>query len=200
MRPREYLLRGDILKCGCCGYALVYDDSMRNIVYRCNHTLANTNAECHKMKLDAAELDDVVLVIIRKQAEVVLNTSDLTKLGKVSTDGKQIADYENEIRKCVEQRQQAYEQFVLQEIDRETHKSLSKECSERISRLNSNINILRQAARDRQSSLKTAAIAKHILNESTSPREIVETLIDKVLVSPSKNIEIQWKIADFTII
>ena len=197
-RPRDYLLRGDIVKCGCCGYALVYDDSSKSVSFRCQHTLADSGAECHKMKVSATELDEVVLSIIRKQAEIILNTGDLSELRKVSTDGKRIADLEKEISVCVSQRQQAYERFVIREIDIETHKSLRFDCTARIDKLNNQIAVLRQAERDKLTGQKTAAIAKTALSGAATPREIVETLIDKVLVSPNKRIEIRWKIADFT--
>jgi hypothetical protein len=97
----------------------------------------------------------------------------------------------------VERRQQAYERFVLREIDREAHQAFRNDCTERIERLYNQIAILKQAERDRQSGMKSADIANRALNEAATPREIVETLIDKVLVSPGKKIEVRWKIADF---
>jgi len=196
-RPRDYLLRGGIVKCGCCGYALAYDDSAAINMYRCYHTLADTSALCHKLKVNAEELDDVVLTIIRKQAEIILNCGNLSELRVVGTDGMRVADYENEIRECIEQRQQAYERFVLREIDREAHQALRNACTERLERLNNQIAVLKQAERDRQLSLKSADAAKHVLSETATPREIVETLIDKVFVSPGKKVKIRWKTAEF---
>ncbi len=197
MKPRDYLLRGNLLKCGCCGYALSYDDSTRNTVYRCSHTLAVHDAECHRMKVSAAELDDVVLTIIRKQAEVVLNTGDLSALRKISVGGRRIADYEKDVRECVEHRQQVYERFVMREIDKETYQSLQQGITERIERLNTQIAVFKQAEHDHKTGKKAAAIAKHTLSEAATPREIVETLVDKILVFPGKRIEVLWKIADF---
>jgi hypothetical protein len=196
-RSRDYLLRGDIVKCGCCGYALSYDDSTRNAVYRCFRTLADHDSECRKLKIDAAELDDVTLAIIRKQAEVVLNIADLAKIRKIGIEEKRESDYGKEIRDCIEQRQQAYEQFVLDEIDRETYQSLRSDCAERLGRLNTQLTVFRQAERDKQEGKKAAVIAKHTLSDAATPREIVETLIDKIFVFPDKRIEIRWKIADF---
>jgi DNA invertase Pin-like site-specific DNA recombinase len=195
--PRDNLLRGSIVKCGCCGYALAYDGSTRTAVYRCHHTLADLSAECRKLKVVAAELDEIVLAIIRKQAEVVLNTADLSELRKMGADGKHIADYEKEIKTCIEQRQQVYERFVLREIDSDAYQSLRSGYTERFEMLNNQVAVLKQAERDAQTGQKTAAIAKHALNESATPREIVETLIDKVLVFPGRRIEIRWKIAGF---
>jgi DNA invertase Pin-like site-specific DNA recombinase len=196
-QKKDYLLRGNLLKCGCCGYAMAYDDSNRNDVYRCHHTLAVADAQCHKMKIGAAELDGVVLTIIRKQAEIVLNTDNLSGLRKISADGKRIADFEKEVGECIAQRQQVYERFILHEIDRETYQSLQKDISEQIERLNVQIAIFKQAERDQQAGKKAAAIARHTLSDLATPREIVETLVDKILVFPGKRIEVLWKIADF---
>lgn len=198
MRPRDYLLRGDIVKCGCCGYALMYDDSTANTVYRCHHTLAEPNAGCHKLKVSAAELDETTLTIIRKQAEVVLNAGNLSELRLVSADGKRIADYEKEILLCIEQRQQSYERFVLREIDKETYQTLKNDCSLRLDKLNNQIAVLKKAERDRQANEKSATIAKTVLSGATVPREIVETLIDKIFVFPGNRLEVHWKVADFT--
>ena len=198
MRPRDYLLNGNIVKCGCCGYALSYDSSTRTGLFRCQHTLADSSAECHKMKVVATELDEVVLTVIRKQAEVVLNAQELSELQTVSTGGRQIADFEKETALCIEQRQRAYEQFILREIGRDAYQMLRTECSERLEHLNGQIAMLKQAERDRKAGILSANIAKSVLSEAVTPREIVETLVDKVLVYPGKRIDIKWKIADFT--
>jgi len=197
-KPRGYLLRGSIVKCGCCGYTMPYDGSTAMGIYRCNHTLADRDAKCHRMKVEAAQLDRAVLTMIRKQAEVVLNNGELSGLRKVASDETRVAQYENEIRLCVEQRQQAYERFVLREIDKETYQALKDDCTAKIERVYEYLSIMRQAERDRHAGVKSAEIAKRALSESVTPREIVETLIDKIFVFPGKRIEVQWKIADFT--
>jgi DNA invertase Pin-like site-specific DNA recombinase len=196
MSNHDYLLRGGIIKCGCCGYAMSYDDIF-DPVYRCHHTMGMPEAECHKHKANARKLDDAILTVIRKQAEIILNSGDFTELRKVSDSGKRIADFEKQAGKCIDERQRAYEQFVTHAIDRETYLALKEGCTELIERLNNQISVARQAERDRQSGVKAAALAKEILDEKLTPRELVETLIDKILVFPGDRLEIQWKIADF---
>jgi hypothetical protein len=196
-RQHDNLLSGNIVKCGCCGYALSYDEGSNSAVYRCHHTLADTSAECNRLKVGVAELDEVVLTIIRKQAEVVLNSDDLSALRIIGTDGRQAADYDKEINLCLEQRQQAYERFILNEIDRDTYQSLRAECAGQLEKLNGQKALFKQIERDRQSSIQTADIAKHALSGSVTPREIVKTLFERVFVFPDKRIEVLWKFADF---
>ena len=195
---RDYLLKGKA-RCGCCGFALWYD-AQTDPIYRCHKTAADPGAGCHKMKVNARELDEAVLAIVMKQAEVVLNSTGLAELKIKGADAQIAADFEKQIRECVEQRQQYYEQFVLREIDRDTHQSLKAGCAARIDRLKNQLAVARQTERDKQTAQKTAAIAKHVMSEAATPKEIVDTLIEKVLVFPGNKIEIQWKIADFAAI
>ena len=74
-QPRKYLLRSRV-RCGCCDIAMSYD-SIANPVFRCYHTAADPSAPCHKLKVIVSELDAAVLDIIRKQAEVILNSMDI---------------------------------------------------------------------------------------------------------------------------
>ena len=149
------------------------------------------------MKVNAQELDEAVLAVIQKQAEVVLMSADLSGLKQKGQDAHYIADCEKQIRECVEQRQRYYEQFVLREIDRETHKKLKAECAAQIDRFNNHLAILRQSERDKQAAQKATAVAKRVLDKAATPKEIVDTVVGKVLVFPGNNIEIQWKISDF---
>ncbi|MDR1060859.1 MAG: recombinase family protein [Clostridiales bacterium] len=196
MAQRDYLLRGNILKCGCCGFAMTYDDLL-DPVYRCQHTAGDRNAECRGLKVPVRGLDETVLAIIRKQAEVVLNSDSLSELRKAGAGGKMAADFEKEIGECVAERQLAYEQFVTREIGRDAYFALKAGCSERIERLSSRMAVLKQAERDMQSGEKTAKLAKQVVGGALAPRELVETLVEKILVFPGNRVEIQWKIADF---
>ena len=199
MGVRYYLLRGDIVKCSGCGYALMYDDSSDEVVYRCNHMLSVYDAGCHKMKVNAAELDDAILAIIKKQAEVVLKTTDLSGIRKVSAGARRVDECEKQIYRLVEQIQTCYERFIGQEIDREAYLSLKADCTAQIDRLNNQLAILRQAERDKDAGKKAAAMAKEVLSESASPKDIVNTLVDKIFVSPDDSLEIRWKFASFVV-
>jgi hypothetical protein len=196
LKPRDYLLRGKV-RCGCCGFALCYD-ALNAPVFRCYHTTANPNADCHKMKVSVRELDDVVLEIIKKQAEIVLNSGNLSKLRHKDTDTQRIADCDKQIRACVEERQRHYEQFITREIDHEMYQSLKTDCAAQMDKLNDQLAVLKQAERDKQVNKKSVALAKEVLKASATPREIVDALIETIRVFPGNRIEIRWKISDFT--
>ena len=46
--------------------------------------------------------------------------------------------------------------------------------------------------------MKTADHARAVLGESTTPRELVDALVEKVHVFPDNNIEIAWKVVGFS--
>jgi DNA invertase Pin-like site-specific DNA recombinase len=192
----DYLLRGNIVKCGCCGHALSYD-KLSDPVYRCYHTAADPNAECRKLKIIAAELDDVVLAIIRKKAEVVLSCSDLSKLQGKSVDEYKITDCEKSIFQNTEERQGQYERFILGEITRDEYVKLKNESNVQLERLTQQLAAMKSEMEYVRIGAYSIAAAKKAVDESATPRELVEALIDSVRVYPGKRIDINWKIADF---
>ena len=194
---RNYLLK-KIGKCGCCGRAIGYDDGVGYPLYRCKHTASDPTAACHKMKFTASEIDNVVLSVIRKSAEVILNAAGLDELSPKADMGKELADYEKRIEEYNEQRQRHYENFIQREIDRAEYLKLKNECSEEIARLSERVAAMKAEARAKKAGKTTLALAKRFLDEAIPHKEIVDALIDKVLVFPDKRIEILWKVSDFT--
>jgi len=196
MRRREYLLSGKTA-CGCCGHALSYNDSGANHTYRCMHTHADPAAKCHKMKINANELEIAVMAIIRKQAETVLACDDLSDFRKMSVGERQVYDFEKQINQLAEQRQKCYERFMSLEIDRDTFRSLKEDYTARIAVLTSQLAVIRQTERDKDANMKVAALAKDALSDKATPKDIVNALIDRVLVFPGNRLEIHWKFANF---
>jgi len=197
MHRRDYLLHGKI-SCGCCGYAMVYGETTVPPSYRCMRTHADPEAQCHKMKVIAPEIEEAVMTIIKKQAEVVLESGDLSGLHKKNKIERRTAEYENQIRHWIEQRQRYYEQFVLNEIDRDVYTKLKDECTAQLDRLNNQFAIIKQVERDKQVDKKVAALAKEVLSEMATPSDIVNALVDKVFVFPGNHIVIHWKFANFS--
>ena len=147
--------------------------------------------------MSAFELEDAVLTTIKKQAEVVLASGNLSGFRKKGDFERRAAECEKQIRQCIEQRQRCYEQFVITEIDREVYKTLKDDCTAQLDRLNHQLAALKQSERDNQATQKSVSFAKEVLNETTTPQDIVNVLVDKVFVSPGNQIEIRWKFADF---
>ena len=200
-KVRDYLLRSKA-RCGCCGMALAYDP-VTDPVLRCNYNAADSSAPCHKMKVVVRELDEAVMAVIKKQAEVILERRDLEpgtglpRLNGMGGNVTQVAMIERKIKNHIEQRQQHYEQFVTWEIDRQTHKTLKAGCTAQIEKLSSQLALHRQAEHDGRVYQKATAQAKAVVNETATAREIVDVLVDEVIVFPDFRLEIKWKMAGF---
>jgi hypothetical protein len=157
------------------------------------------NAGCHKMKVNVRELDNAVLTIIRKQAEIVLGSADLSGFRKKKTNALHTNDCMAQIRQLTRQRQQCYERFICREIDRDTFQSMKAGYAAQIDRLNNQLALLKQAERDKEADAKAASLAKEALSETAAAKDIVNALIDKIFVSPGNHIEIQWKFVNFAV-
>ena len=198
MQPRNYLLRGKIV-CGTCGYAMSLINPNTQRVFRCMKTYADKAAACHKMKVASIEVEDAVITVIKKQAEVVLACDDLTNIRKASADERQAAAYEKQISQLSEQRQQYYERFLSNEVDCDAFHVQKAQFTAQINRLTNQLAVLKQAERDRGASKKVATLAGEALDITATPKDIVNALVDKVLVFPNSHIEIQWKFANFAV-
>jgi DNA invertase Pin-like site-specific DNA recombinase len=193
-----HLLRGNILKCGGCGHALAYD-KISNPVYRCYHTAADTGADCHKLKIRAEVIDEIVLAAIRRKAQIVLDCADLSKLRRKNTDEQKIAVCESAVQQNAEDRQTLYERVVLGEIPREEYLRLKEESSRQLDRLTLQLAAMKSELDEGKISPSAVTVAKAAVGETANARELVETLIESVEVYPDKRIEISWKISDFGI-
>jgi len=197
-KSRGNLLAGKVY-CGHCRTVMKYDKKYREIhYYICRRTEPDPNAVCHRMKVFAHELDEAILDVIKKTAEVIINTNDTYALQALCTDSNNTTDkLNNQVKQCVEQRQKAYEQFMLKEIDSDAFQVLKDECTEQIRLLENQKAVVTQSVKDAQEKKKVIAIANEVVDEAIAKREIVKKLIDKILVYPGKQIEIVWKFADF---
>ena len=205
MQPHNYLLRGKIV-CGTCGRAMIYGNTTIQPMYRCMNTHADPTAACHKLKIFTSEVDGAVMAAIRKQAEVVLNSADLSGFRKVIHNDERLngfdvqpnyADIEKQINLLSGQRQQCYERFISLEIDRDTFQSLKADYTKQIDKLTQQLAVSQQSARKLEADKKTAALATNALSETATDKDIVDALVEKVFVFPGNHIEIHWKFDNF---
>lgn len=193
MQPQEYLLRGGILKCGCCGYALAYDSS-NEPVFRCQHTQADTAAACHKMKVNVHEVDNAILQMIELQIQVMLGF-DATNVRKIKHYEGQIISYKELLSKRIREQQHYYEEYIEQKISREEYLDYRKSNEMYLEKLNQQLSFLKSKKGTELNRKMVVATAKTLVNKSASPRELVETLIKRVSISPGNQLEVEWLIA-----
>jgi hypothetical protein len=100
---RNFLLKSKA-RCGACGHSLDYNDGVGYPTFRCRYTIVDSRAECHKAKFVVKEIDEAVLSVIRKQAEVVLKTTKFNELSAKGNYELELSDSENRINECNENR------------------------------------------------------------------------------------------------
>ena len=196
MSRREYLLSGKTA-CGCCGFALSYNDYNINKTYRCMKTHADPSAECHKMKVSADGLESAVMTINQEASRGRFRFRGFIGVQETGAGARSIEDCERQINQLAEQRQQCYERFLCGEIERDAFQSMKADYSAQIDRLNNQLALLKQVERDKEADKKAVSAAKSALSEKATPRDVVNTLVDKVLVFPGNHVEIHWKFANF---
>ena len=76
-KKRDYPLKGKAF-CGCCGHALSRT-MQKTSYYHCRHSEADVESRCHKMRLNAAELEQAVFLTLKKQMEAVEKALTLSK-------------------------------------------------------------------------------------------------------------------------
>ena len=196
-KKRDYPLKGKAF-CGCCSHALSRT-MQKTSYYHCRHSEADVESRCHKMRLNAAELEQAVFLTLKKQMEAA---APLAPDGSLRVDASvpERTEYEQQIEALQDGKRALYERYLMGEIDLNTYKAEKTACDELLLKTkNAYAAVLAQAKKKqdeqaRQDSRKEAS--KAIFDADTLTTELAELLIDRVLVYPDKRIEIAYKIQD----
>ena len=194
---RDYPLKGKAF-CGCCGHALSRT-MQKTSYYYCRHSEADKESRCHKMRLNAAELEQTVFLTLKKQMEAAAPLAPDDTL-RVGASVPERTEYEQQIETLQDGKRTLYERYLMGDIDLNTYKAEKAACDELLLKTkNAYAAVLAQAKQKqdeqtRQDSRKEAS--KAIFDADTLTTELAELLIDRVLVYPDKRIEIAYKIQD----
>ena len=126
-KKRDYPLKGKAF-CGCCGHALSRT-MQKTSYYHCRHSEADVESRCHKMRLNAAELEQTVFLTLKKQMEAA---ALLAPDGTLRTDTSvpERAEYEQQIEALQDGKRTLYERYLMGEIDLNTYKVEKAACDE----------------------------------------------------------------------
>ena len=196
-KKRDYPLKGKAF-CGCCGHAL--SRTMQKTSYHyCRHSEADVESRCHKMRLNATELEQTVFLTLKKQMEAA---APLAPDGTLRVDASvpERAEYEQQIEALQDDKRTLYEHYLMGEIDLSTYKAEKAACDELLLKTkNAYAAVLAQAKQKQDEQARQdnrMEASKAIFDADTLTTELAELLIDRVLVYPDKRIEIAYKIQD----
>lgn len=196
-KKRDYPLKGKAF-CGCCGHALSRSFN-KNSYYCCRHSEADETSRCHKMKVNAEELEQTVFTTLKSQIETV---ASLNPDGTVRMDTAvpKKSEYEQQIEELQDGKRLLYERYLMGEIDLDTYKTEKAACDELLLKTkNAYAAVLAQAKQkqEEQARLDNRKEAKKaIFDADTLTTELADLLIERVLVYPDNRIEIAYKVKD----
>ena len=126
-KKRDYPLKGKAF-CGCCGHALSRT-MQKTSYYYCRHSEADEESRCHKMRLNAAELEQAVFLTLKKQMEAA---APLAPDGSLRVDASvpERAEYEQQIETLQDGKRTLYEHYLMGEFDLNTYKAEKAACNE----------------------------------------------------------------------
>ncbi len=197
-KKRSYPLKGKAF-CGCCDHALSRS-MQKTSYYFCRHTLADENAACHRLKVNADELEQAVLRILKKQMEVVAPFDASGNL-RIEAFTPERTEYERQIEVLQDSKMTLYEQYQMDEIDISTYKAEKTAIDDLLLKTkNAYAAVMAQAKQkqeqqERDSSRRSAASIVSSADVLTD--ELADLLIDRVYVFPGNRIEIAYKVKDF---
>lgn len=188
----EYLLRNKV-KCGICNHALARVNKEKT--FKCKYTLNDDRYSCQGMKIKESELEDIILIIIKNQAKLILGMR-YNEIEKKKANLKGLNELNEKINIIEKEKIKYYEKFVRSEISIEQYNENKKIFDEELRE----INILQKSINLKEEVIVTNNIInllEEVIAKDQLTRELIEVLIDKILVFPHKKIEILWGLKGF---
>jgi len=198
---RTYPLRGKVF-CGCCRHAMPRT-AAKNHSFLCRYTQVDETASCHGMRIAEAELETMLYEVLSKQAQIILNVSDLAGAGALDVQIAKQAEYNGRIEECLEQKRTLYERFLTREISLEEYREQKAGIDRELDRLREIHSAMKvqitQMQMDEKAKSARTELAREITGANSLTAGLADTLIDRVYVYPGNQVEIVWKMKDFCV-
>jgi DNA invertase Pin-like site-specific DNA recombinase len=196
---KVYPLKSKVV-CGCCRHIMQIVPRLQR-AFVCRHTKVDETAECHKHEISEQELEELLFIIISKQAEAILNTGSLNDFVDIPLHTEQQSEYEKKMDVLRESKRQLYEGMILGTVAMEMYKTEKTTIENELSHLSRAYDSLKAETAIMVASKATddeiRHLAKNISGTNRLNRVLVELLIDRVYVYPDNRVDIDWKVSDF---
>lgn len=195
-KQHDYLLKGRIL-CGCCEHSL--SRIMRKTpYYHCRHSDADSAMLCYGMKIEIAELEQLIFDMLQKLVEVSGKSGQEAQ--NITPASDSLPGYETQITAIQDDKMRLYEKFLSGEINVEEYRTQKEVLDVSLTKAKSAHAVVtaqaKQAQDQRAEQVQRQAIIQEITKADGLNASIADTLIEKVYVFPDKRIEIVYKIKD----
>ncbi|MDE7244077.1 MAG: recombinase family protein [Oscillospiraceae bacterium] len=196
-----YPLRGKVY-CGGCGHALCRV-SKGSAKFYCRYTKAVEDASCYGLVIAETELETMLYEILAGQAKIILNIDDPAHTGTLDIQLAKQAEYDQQVKNCMEQKRELYERFLLRQISVDEYKSQRAVVDVELNRLKQLQSVVAAQTAQMQADEKTKAtrieLAQEITKTDGLTAKLVDVLVDRVYIYPGNQVEIVWKMKDFCI-
>lgn len=186
--------------CGCCRHAMPRTAN-KNHYFQCRHSKVNEAAPCHGLTITEAELEGMLYEILSKQAQIILNVTDLSNAGQLDIQLAKQAEYDKQIEGYLDQKRVLYEQLILKQITMEDYKIQKAAVDSELDRLraiHSNLKVqTSQMEMDKKAKSARTELAREVVGAGGLTAGLTDTLIDRVYVYPNNQVEVIWKMKDF---
>ena len=194
-KRRDYPLRGKVF-CGCCGHALTLTGE-KNPYYFCRQSQVTQELPCCATKVNAIELQDAVLDVLKKQADAVLDDGKDIASSLSSLQSREY-EYKAQQSALLDGKRALYEQFLLGELDLASYKEKKAALDDQLVNLDNSHATLKAQMKlaeeqEERHNLHHAA-EREILKAERINSTLENLLIDKVLVFPDKRIKLCYKV------
>ncbi len=191
----DYPLRSKV-KCGVCNHAMARVNKVKS--YKCKYTLNVEGYSCKGLKILESQLENIVLTIIKKQAELIL-AIECNETLVLDMSSASINECKEKIIDIEKKKMNFYEMFIRQEISIEEYKEKTFDIDKRLIEFNSILKsiLVKKELDNSKSNLVT--LCENALSKNELTRGLVEELIENIFVYPDEKIEILWKVKEFII-
>ncbi len=146
-------------------------------------------------------METMLYEVLSKQAQIILNVSDLAGAGALDVQIAKQAEYSGRIEECLEQKRTLYERFLMQEISLEEYRGQKAGIDRELDRLREIHSTMKaqitQMQMDERAKSARMELAREITGASGLTAGLADTLIDRVYIYPGNQVEIVWKMKDF---
>ena len=140
--------------------------------------------------------------ILSKQAQIILNLTDLSNAGQLDIQLAEQAEYDKRIEGYLDQKRVLYEQLILKQITMEDYKIQKDAVDSELDRLREIYLHLKaqtsQIEMDEKTKNARTELAREVVGAGGLTVGLANTLIDRVYVYPNHQVEIVWKMKDFS--
>ena len=179
---------------------MTYEDGLIEPVVFCAHTVAaGRMSNCEKTRYPASNIENIVLVALRKQLELFHALANELKEDEEKNQNSLSAirkNLEDKLEKLKAERVRQYEAYAQGVIGREIYLAGKEEINEKIQKLQGQCEELQTITTDEDVLMKEIGEVENTAKETQSlkkmTRQIAEAFVDEIIIYDSERVEIKF--------